>query len=323
MTTPTPAPVQPRPLPSTADLDAAYERLKNWGRWGGDDQRGALNHQTAEHRAAAAALVRQGVTLSMAHDLPVMPSAESPFPAQHHMLTSGDSRDSTGIPGYEACGDYVGTQVHGLGLTHIDALCHMFVRGEMYNGIPASEVRADGARANTIMSVSDGLVGRGVLIDVPALRGCEFLSADDLVTLDDLHAAEDAQAVRVGTGDFLVISTGRDARRRQHHGQLSPFGEGLPGLHPECLTFLHEREISVLGSDGISDRMPFHTIADWPFPIHQIGITGIGLHLIDNLHLETLAAACREHGRYEFQMIVASLRIRGGTGCPVNPIAVL
>src|SRR6476659_5799299 len=154
---------------TTAELDDLFESVKNWGRWGDDDERGALNHQTAAHRAAAAALATDGELVSLAHDLPLQPSAETPFPAHHHMLASGDALDATGLAGYEACGDYIGTQVHGLGLTHIDALSHMFVRGQMYNGRPPSDVRSTGAQRNTVMTLSDGLMGRGVLLDVPAV----------------------------------------------------------------------------------------------------------------------------------------------------------
>ena len=304
------------------DLEELYLAVRTWGRWGAGDQRGALNHLTDAHRAHAATLVRSGQVVSLAHDLATVASAETPFPAQHHMLTGGDARDSTGLPGYEACGDWVGTQVHGLGITHIDALCHMFVRGEMYNGRPATDVRSDGARSNTIMTLADGLVGRGVLLDVPRVRGVDWLDGDDAVTVADLEAAEQAQGLAVGTGDLLLISTGRDARRRAADGRLNPM-RGLAGLHPECLPWLHDREISVLGSDGISDRMPPRPGDDWPFPIHQIGITGIGLHLIDNLHLDPLAAACAEQARWEFLLAVNPLRIPGGTGCPVNPTAVL
>jgi kynurenine formamidase len=307
---------------TTAELDAIYEDCKNWGRWGTSDERGALNHQTSAHRVAAAALVREGRCLSLAHDLPTSPSAETPFPAHHHMLAAGDARDSSGVVGYEACGDFIGTQVHGLGLTHIDALCHMFVRGEMYNGVPASEVKSNGALRNTIMSVADGLLGRGVLLDIPAALGIDFVPAEQSIRLADLRVAEARQQLEVGTGDFLLISTGRDNRRRAHHNSLSPFTQGLAGLHPDCLPWLHERCISVLGGDGISDHMPFRSIPDWPFPIHQIGITGIGLHLIDNMHLGELALQCSELGRWEFLLTVNSIRIPRGTGCPVNPIAV-
>ena len=309
--------------PTTEQLDVLYEQLKNWERWGEGDQRGALNHQTDGHRATAAATVVEGRAVSLAHDLPLQPSAETPFPAHHHMLASGDARDGTGIPGYEACGDYVGTQVHGLGITHVDALSHMFVRGQMYGGRPPTDVRSDGARTNSIMALADGLVGRGVLLDVPRARGIEFLDGDDAVTVADLDAAEADHGLTVGPGDFLLVSTGRDARRTAAGGRLDPISGGLAGLHPECLSWIHERGVSVLGSDGISDRMPFRSIPGWPFPVHQIGIVAIGLHLVDNMHLAPLAMACAEVGRWAFLLTLTPLRIPGGTGCPVNPVAVL
>jgi kynurenine formamidase len=306
-----------------ADLERMYEDLKNWGRWGADDQRGALNHLTDEHRAAAASRVVDGVTVSLAHDFPVTPSAENPYPADHHMLASGDARDSNGIPGYEASRDYVGAHVHGLGITHVDALCHMFVRGEMYNGVPASEVRSDGARRNSIMAMCDGVVGRGVLLDIASLRGTSHVERSDMVTPADLEAAEDAAGLRVGAGDILLVGTGRDAFRRSKGGTLNPGGDGMAGLHPDCLPWLHERSVAVLGSDGISDPMPGLGVPNWPFPVHQIGITAIGLHLIDNMALGALSEQCAARGRWEFLFAFAPLRIKGGTGCPVNPVAVL
>jgi kynurenine formamidase len=120
-----------------------------------------------------------------------------------------------------------------------------------------------------------------------------------------------------------MVSTGRDARRRAARGRLDPIGAGLAGLDSSCLRWLRDRRIAVLGGDGISDRMPFGTVPGWPFPIHQLGITAIGLHLVDNLHLEPLAMACRERRRWEMLLSVNPLRIPGGTGCPVNPVAVL
>lgn len=305
-------------VPSKDELDEMYERLKNWGRWGDDDQRGALNHLTPERSAAAAALVRDGITVSLAHDLGTEASPENPHPAHHHMLASGDARDSNGIPGYEAARDYVGLDVHGLSTTHVDALSHMFVRGEMYGGRPASEVRSDGARANTIMSMAGGVVGRGVLLDVPRAMGIDFFDSGQVVTVEELEATEAAQGLTVGPGDVLLVRWGRDARRRAKQGF-----DGFSGLHAECLPWLHEREVAVLGSDGISDPMPFVGTPDWPFPVHQIGITGMGLHLIDNMALAELAEACAAAGRWEFLFTMAPLRIERGTGCPVNPIGVL
>lgn len=310
------------PVPTEAELDELYRSLRNWGRWGADDERGALNHLTPAHRAAAAAEVVDGVTVSLAHDLGTTPSPEHPFPAHHHMLAAGDARDSNGIPGYEAARDYVGTDVHGLGVTHVDALSHMFVRGEMYNGIPASEVRSTGARRNTVMALADGVVGRGVLLDVSGAHGGTSIAGNGVVRLADLEAAEQRQGVRVGTGDILLVSTGRDARRREAGGVLNPF-DGMAGLHPECLPWLHEREVAMLGCDGISDPMPGIGVPNWPFPIHQIGIVAMGLHLVDNMALGELADACAARERWSFLFMLGALRIPGGTGCPVNPIAVL
>jgi kynurenine formamidase len=306
---------------TSEELDEIYEAVKNWTTWGADDERGAINYITGEHRAAAAALVTTGDAVSLGHDLTTAPTPETPSPAHHHMLSSGDALDSAGVPGYEASQDYIGTSVHGLGVTHIDALCHMFVRGEMYGGRPASLVKSTGALANTIMSIAGGLAGRGVLLDIPAVRGVPCLEAGVAITIDDLEAAEEAQSLTVGEGDLLVISTGRDRRKRDNDGVLDPFRGGLAGLHPRTLPWLHERRIAVLGSDGISDRMPFIGTKGWPFPIHQIGITAIGLHLIDNMRLDEVADVCRRLGRWEFLLTVAPLRIPAGTGCPVNPLA--
>ncbi len=305
-------------VPAAADLDRMYESLKNWGRWGADDQRGALNHLTPERRAAAVGAVRSGEAVSLAYDIGTEPSAENPHPAHHHMLASGDARDANGIAGYEAARDYIGLDVHGLFTTHVDALSHMFVRGEMYGGRPASDVRSDGARSNTVLSLADGVVGRGVLLDIPRVRGVDHLDAGDVMTVADLEAAEEAEGVRVGPGDVLLVAWGREARRA-----ASPAAGGFAGLHAECLPWIHEREVAVLGSDGISDPMPFAGTPGWPFPVHQIGITAIGLHLIDNMAVARLAERCAAGQRWEFLFTMAPLRIPKGTGCPVNPVAVL
>jgi kynurenine formamidase len=194
----------------------------------------------------------------------------------------------------------------------------MFVRGQMYGGRPASEVRSDGARSNTVMSLADGVVGRGVLLDVARARGGAFFAAGEVVTVEDLEAAEAAQGVRVGTGDVLMVMWGREARRAATRGF-----DGFSGLHPECLDWLNEREVAVLGSDGISDPLPFMGTPEWPFPVHQIGITAMGLHLIDNMKLAALSDRCAERGQWDVLFAMAPLRIVKGTGCPVNPVAVL
>jgi kynurenine formamidase len=281
-------------IPTTAALDQMYEDLKNWDRWGADDERGALNYMTDDRRREASRLVTSGESISLSHDLGTEPLPEHPHPVQHHMLASGDARDSNGIPGYEAARDHLSLDIHGLHTTHVDALSHMFVRGEMFGGRPASEVRSDGARSNTVLSMADGVVGRGVLLDIPRAMGREFLDSGEVVTVAELEAAEAAQAVRVSEGDVLLIAWGREARRVAK-GQF----DGFSGLHAECGT------------------------PRWPFPVHQIGITSIGLHLIDNVALARLGDQCAALGRWAFLFTMAPLRITRGTGCPVNPVAVL
>lgn len=305
-----------------SELDALFDSLSNWGRWGKDDERGMLNHLRPEHARAAAAEVRDGLAVSLAHDLDLHPTPETPIPAQHHMLAAGDARTESGIPGYEAARDFVGAHVHGLGVTHVDALCHMFVRGRMYNDVPASEVRSDGARRNSLLTLADGIVGRGVLIDLAAARGVEWIDGHEAIGLAELESAAERQSVTISEGDILMVATGRDARRHRAGGALDP-ADGMVGLHPDCLPWLREREIAVLGSDGISDPLPGLGIEGWPFPIHQIGITAMGLHLIDNLALGRLARACRERQRWTCLFSLGALRVPGATGCPVNPIALL
>lgn len=302
------------------DMEALFEKVKNWGRWGGEDQRGALNLITGERVRRAASLVRDGTVVSCALELPVVPSVENPTPAQHMMLIAGDSLDATGVRGLETALDYVGVAFHGMAVSHIDALCHVFVKGRMYNDRPATEVRSIGALANSIESAFGGIVGRGVLLDVPRLRGVDWLEIDDLVTVGDLDAAERAAGLTVEPGDILLIRTGRDARRAAL-GPWSP-AEGLAGLDPRCVEWIRERDVAVLGSDGISDPLP-NNDSEWPIPVHMCCLVGMGVHLLDNLQLSRLAEACARAGRAEFLFSVSPLRVTGGTGSPVNPVAVL
>ena len=308
--------------PVTRDwMERVFESTRNWGRWGSADERGALNFITPEKRAEAAGLVRDGVPTSCARDFPVQPSAENPRPAQHHMLVAGDDFESLGLPGLGATMDFIGVAFHGMATSHLDALCHVVVGGRIYNGFAASEVKSTGARRDSIMVASDGIVSRGVLLDLPRLRGVDWLEPGERIGPDELERAEAAQEVRVEAGDVLLVATGRDARRAAK-GPWDPNGVGLAGLDALCIPWLHDRRIAVLGSDGVSDALPGARIEGWPIPVHQCCLVGMGVHLLDNLALGELAHACAAHGRYEFLFVVAPLRVAGGTGSPVNPLAI-
>ena len=298
-----------------------YESVKNWGRWGAEDEMGALNLITPEKRREAAAAVIAGESVSCALELAVRPSVENPNPALHMMIQAGDDCVIPGV-NFEAVMDFLGVAFHGMATSHIDALCHVFVDEQMYNGFSKHEVKSTGALRGSIMCAKDGIVSRGVLLDIPRSKGVDWLEPTHAITVAELEAAEEGQGVRVTPGDILLIGTGRDARRSAL-GRWSPLEVGLSGLHGECVEWLHERDVAVLGSDGVQDALPASGIEGWPMPIHQCGLAGMGLHLLDNLRLDLLAGACASHGRWAFQFAVAPLRVARGTGSPVNPIAVL
>jgi kynurenine formamidase len=216
--------------------------------------------------------------------------------------------------------DYIGTDYHNDGHTHIDAFCHVSYQGLLYNGQPADAVTENGADLDAIAVLANGLVGRGVLLDVPRQRGVPWLEPGEHVFREHLEAAEHAQSVTVEEGDILLVRTGH-VRRLRELGQWDTT-TAKAGLHPTVMPFVSERRVSALGSDGNSDTAPSST-EGVAFPIHVLALNAMGVHLLDYLLLEDLAAYCGEVGRWEFLFAAAPLRIQRGTGSPLNPVAVL
>jgi len=295
---------------STDQVVALHDQLSNWGRWGPDDQRGALNLITASVTAAAVGYGRVGRTVSCARPLPTQPAADNPVPVAHHMI-------GTMTEGYGA--DYFAIAPHGYSTSHIDALCHIFYDGKIYNGYPSSTVTAHGATKLGIHHLRSGIITRGVLLDVPAVRGVDALEPGEPLFPEDLEAAEAAAGVTVQSGDALLVRTGR-WRWREVHGPWSP-DDRMAGLDASCLAWLHEREVAVLGSDGVSDVVPSR-VNDVRLPIHTVAIVAMGVHLLDNLDLDALSQACAAESRWAFLLAVAPLVLERGTASPVNPIAV-
>ena len=302
---------------SAADVTEIARQVSNWGRWGPDDERGALNLITPERRAAAAALIRDGETVSCARPLATRPAPNNPFPVQHLMLATGDAPPRVGPSGAM---DYFAIAPHGMATTHIDALCHIFTGDKMFNGYDKSEVRSDGARKLSIMAGKDGILGRGVLLDIARLRGVDWLDLGEPIGVEELEAAEAAHGVTVGPGDILLIGTGRDRREAEAGGPWNPM-EGMAGLHAETLPWLRDRDIAMLGCDGVSDVIP-SGIPDVTMPMHEVVIPWMGVQLIDNMQLDRLSAACRDREQYAFCLVFAPLRLRRGTASPVNPLAI-
>jgi len=291
------------------EVEHFHTTLSNWGRWGPEDQLGALNFITPAVRAAAAASVRSGRAVSCARTLPTQPAVDNPTPVAHHMI--GTATEGGGA-------DYIGVASHGYATSHIDALCHIFHGPHLYNGYPIETVTAHGALELGIHHLADGVIGRGVLLDIPSQRGVPALAPGDAIYPEDLEEAASQSGLTVGAGDILLVRTGRWAWRRDH-GPWEPH-EALAGLHASCLPWLHEREVSVLGSDGVSDVVP-SGVAGLRLPIHSVAIPTMGVHLLDNLDLDRLASTCQEEQRHTFLVTIAPLVLFRGTASPINPIA--
>jgi kynurenine formamidase len=298
-----------RPPQTPEQVAGFHKTLSNWGRFGPRDQLGTLNLITPAKRVAAAKLVKNGRAVSCARSLPTLPSPENPNPVQHHMI--GTCTEGWG-------GDYFAIAPHGFATSHIDALCHIFHEGKLYNGYPIEKVTAHGALELGIHELKDGVVSRGVLLDIPATRGVPFLEPGTPIYPDDLDAAERNAGLRVESGDILLVRTGRWALR-DARGPWDPRQQSA-GLDASCLPWLHARGVATLGCDGVSDVVPSR-IEGVNLPIHTVAIVAMGLHLIDNLELEPLAKACGEEKRWEFMLTLAPLVLFRGTASPVNPIA--
>jgi kynurenine formamidase len=296
------------------EFRALYEQLRHNLPWGSDDRRGALNYITPAEVHAAVGEVRLGRTVSLAAPVEHQPAADNPDPAQHRMTPLGAG------PGLAFSMDRIAMNIHGNADSHIDALCHVVFDSTLYNGVASATVTEKGAAELSIDVAADGIVGRGVLLDVPRSRGVPWLEPGDHVTVDDLLTAERDQRVRVGRGDIVYVQVGH-RRRRSERGPWDA-AAARAGLHPTLLTVLAERQIAALGSDGNNDTAP-SAVAGVDFPVHVLAITALGLHLLDYLQFTQLAEACAAVGRWSFLCVIAPLRLPTGTGSPVNPIAIL
>ena len=302
---------------SAAEFRAIFDEVCTWGRWGEGDERGALHCLSADRIAAAARLVQGGATVTLSHPLRTEARVDCPEAADHRMTMLPDK--DIGLGAVRFAKDYVGVDYHNDGHTHIDALCHIGYDGLLYNGKPEGAVTANGSPVDAIDVLRDGLIGRGVLLDIPRAREVQWLEPGEHVFPEDLRAAEDRQGVIVGEGDILLINVGH-ARRL---AELGPWdtAHAKAGLHPSTMPVLAERRIAALGCDGNSDTAPSSTDGV-DFPIHVLAINAMGLHLLDYLQFDDLRAACERTGRSHFLFVASPLRIIGGTGSPINPLAI-
>lgn len=305
-----------RTPPTPEDYARYPERFTNWGRWGTDDQAGTINLITPEVRRAAAALVRDGRTVSLSLTIGDPPRSS---------LSSGFEQEMS--VGTSASGDTLRIRYHGWSITHLDALCHMFTgpHGQLYNGRPSADVTTEGALSGNVKAFAGGIITRGVLYDVPRFRDTDYVTLDRPVHGWELQDIAAAQGVEPRAGDAVIIRSGARAFYATHPEFGNGMADQMPGVHASAVEFLHQTDAAVLvwdllesGGTGLPSRLREGMDA---IPMHEIAIPFMGMPMLDNADLEALAATCAELRRWEFMLFVAPLVVKGGTGSPVNPIA--
>jgi kynurenine formamidase len=301
----------PRPVVTEQEYERWKTELSNWGRWGKDDELGALNLITPAKRKAAAALVTEGLSISLASIVSTTKEVDVPCPAEWAMSTASETgaTDRIAYP----C-------IHGAGATHLDAFAHRFFNGKMWNGYPIAGLvtREGGAARNSVLTMKDGIMTRGVLYDIPKLKSVPYLEPGTRIFVEDLEAWEKKAGVQAGPGDALLLRWGRWARR----SKLGPWpiDEQSAGLDPSVIPWLKKRDIALLGWET-PGYVP-QPAGDLPrLALHDFVLTMLGVHLIDRADFEALAEAAAARNRWEFMLTLAPLPIPNGTGSPVNPIA--
>lgn len=297
---------------SRADFAELYERLRHHAGWGEQDRRGTLNHINPARVVTAARSVSAGQTVSLAAPVEHALTADNPQPCVHKLSIP----PRNGGRSMDFATDSLALNVHGNADSHFDALCHVSYDGTFYNDLPAD--RGSAAELSVDVLAARGIVGCGVLLDIPRLRGIDWLDPGDHVTTADLTEAERSQGTTVGAGDLLFVRVGHRKRRRA----IGPWDAAATraGLHPQAMELLAQRQVALLGSDSNNDTAPSLT-EGVDFPVHVLAIRALGLPLLDYLDLEDLAAVCNSLGRWSFLCVIAPLRLPAGTGSPINPIA--
>jgi len=292
---------------SKEELERWMTELSNWGRWGKDDELGAANLITRAKRRQALALAKTGETVSLSHN-PVMEKAvDAGDPFVHSVNILGER--GIAVEKQEV-------SFHGSIFTHLDAFCHVSHNGKLYNGFLFQDVVSkDGGCSKLGITVfKSGIVTRGILLDIPRLKGVPYLEPATHVYREDVEAWEKKAGIKVGPGDAIFLRTGRWARREK----LGPF-TNFAGYDGSFAPFLKERGVALLGSDAVQD---VGTVPGFPLPIHQIALVALGINIFDNVDLEAVAEAAARLNRWEFLLFAAPIPVQNGTGSLINPIAV-
>ena len=303
-------------------------QVRNWGRWGPDDELGTLNYITPDALAAAARLVTRGTVFALGIPL----QREGPqsgtrqrFNPIHTMFRDGGDAprtpaEVTAMQGYGGSDDWIVMPLQSV--TQWDSLAHIFYEGRMWNGYSADLVTSSGAAKNSIDKTRNRIAGRGVLLDVARHRGVRALEPGYAITVADLEATAVAERVEVRRGDLLLVRTGHMTRyldrRDWRHFDLDPF----PGVSVHTAPWMHARQIAAVASDNYAVEVRPSEIPGFRNPFHVCAIPNMGLTLGEIFYLEELAEDCAGDGRWEFLLVAPPLPVTRGVGTPINPYAI-
>jgi kynurenine formamidase len=301
-----PATASMRAPRNAVEFDELFHSVKNWGRWGVDDQLGAANLVTEAKRRQAAALVRTGLTVSLAHNPITEPADDNASPFEHTM-NRGFTTDTYRV------------SYHGYAHSHIDALCHILYKDQTYNGYARADINTEkGCTRLSIDTLKQGVITRGVLIDIPRLKGVPYLEPGTAIHAEDVEAWEKQAGVKIGPGDALMLRTGRWARREKMGPW--PVGRNAAGFHASIAPWMKARGVAFVGSDAASEVTPT-MVEGVPLPVHTLLITALGIHILDNQDLERLSDTAARLKRWEFMLTINPVPVTGGTGSPLNTLA--
>jgi kynurenine formamidase len=310
-----------------AAIYEAAEKLSNWGRWGKDDQVGTLNHVEAEDIAAASKLVRKGKVFAMGIPLNQQGPQSGLFGGRwnpiHTMLATGTDAiagrfDETNKLRFSD--DAINMPVQAA--THWDSLGHIFLDDKMYNGHDARRVDGGGVHVLGIEHTRAKMVGRGVLLDVPRFKGVDWLEDGYGISNDELDATAKAQGVEVKKGDFVIVRTGQMERCLAEKKWGNYAGGDAPGVRFENCYWCHEKEVAAICSDTWGVEVRPNETKEVQQPWHWVVIPAMGLTMGEMFYLAELSEDCAQDGVYEFFFTGPPLIITGGTGSPINPLAI-
>jgi kynurenine formamidase/sugar lactone lactonase YvrE len=294
-----------------ADYDRWRTEFKTWGRWGADDNKGASNLITTQKVLAAVKLVKSGTVISLA--------ANEPQQAAADVGANGVFKRTTNTTDVGTTDNYA-VSYHGQTVSHIDSWCHFLEDGQMYNGLSAKDnISVDaGCRKGGVMNWKDGVFTRAVLYDMAQLKSVEWVEPGTPITRADLEAWEKRSGVKAGPGDVVLLYVGRWKRREK----LGPWTGQVAGYYADTIPWLHDRMPAFVGHDMNIDWNPRPGWEGMRNPIHIAVLNWMGINIVENLDLERAVEFARRSRQYEFLVTFAPLPVEGGTGSPVNPLAI-